>query len=290
MRRHGEISSLLVADLPAGEGVAFLGRIVADYNVIANLVGLGIADLLAVNIVLYVVSSLNPFCIQMQVAHQRSRFVYLGAVCILVPIDEGIARTLGQPGIAIGGECLIFIAGGGGDNVGIVITKVGMVGDINVYALQVTVNMVTVRLMLNGIPYDLETGAVEALAEQGISGVNSGMGFRRVGITVPVARGEETEIIRYVQIATVIKAVFDVGNRIADVADFLLAGIGQKTFVAGIRIQSQYATVAARDTESLVITARQVIFLTLVSVGLRRTALRQKDEVHGFLRLRLPPC
>ena len=226
----------------------------------------------------------------MQVAHQRSRFVYLGAVCILVPIDEGIARTLGQTGIAIGGECLIFIAGGGGDNVGIVITKVGMVGDINVYALQVTVNMVTVRPMLNGIPYDLETGAVEALAEQGISGVNSGMGFRRVGITVPVARGEETEIIRYVQIATVIKAVFDVGNRIADVADFLLAGIGQKTFVAGIRIQSQYATVAARDTESLVITARQVIFLTLVSVGLRRTALRQKDEVHGFLRLRLPPC
>lgn len=69
-----------------------------------------------------------------------------------------------------------------------------MVGDINVYALQVTVNMVTVRLMLNGIPYDLETGAVEALAEQGISGVNSGMGFRRVGITVPVARGEETEL------------------------------------------------------------------------------------------------
>ena len=296
--RHGERrravvvnSYVYVVSLPSLKGIAFLrgSRRTYGYRSI-NLYTALRRNLLVVNIVLYVVRSLNPFCIQMQVAHQRSRFVYLGAVDILVPAVEGIALTLGQIGSAIGGECLIFIAGGGGVNVGSVITKVGMVGDINGYALQVTVNMVTVNLMLNGIPYDLETGAVEALAEQSISGGIIGIGSQSIiAIRIPVCLSEETEIRRYIQIVLV-NAVCDVGNRIAEVTDSILAGFGQKTFVAGIRTQTPYATIAARGTGSLVITARQVIFLTLVLVVLRRTALRQKDEVHGFLRLRLPQC
>ena len=289
--RHGERrravvvnSYVYVVSRPALKGIAFLrgSRRTYGYRSI-NLYTALRRNLLVVNIVLYVVRSLNPFCIQMQVAHQRSRFVYLGAVDILVPAVEGIALTLGQIGSAIGGECLIFIAGGGGVNVGSVITKVGMVGDINGYALQVTVNMVTVNLMLNGIPYDLETGAVEALAEQSISGGTIGIGLQSIiAIRIPVFLSEETEIRRYIQIVLV-NAVCDVGNRIAEVTDAILAGFGQKTFVAGIRTQTPYATIAARGTGSLVITARQVIFLTLVLVVLRRTALRQKHEILGFL-------
>ena len=146
-------------------------------------------------------------------------------------------------------------------------------------------------LVLNGIPYNGNTIRIKREIrgiEQIISGSRICIGVLVVdsGISIPVARSEETEVLRNAQVFFV-NTVLGIGNR-------LCAGNSLHTFrsyiaaITSIRIQTRYATVTARDTGSLVIAARQVICLTLVSVVLRRTALRQKYEVLGCLRL--IPC
>ena len=132
-------------------------------------------------------------------------------------------------------------------------------------------------LILNGIPYDLDVFSVEVLAQ------NSG------GITVtsifavfpPVVLIEETEVFRHIQILSR-NALFDVSDRaILCAGQCLHTCCGHRTGVTSRRIQTLYATVAALGMGILVIAARQVVYLTLVSVVLRLITLRQKYEVLG---------
>ena len=148
-------------------------------------------------------------------------------------------------------------------------------------------------LVLNGIPYNGNFIRIKREIrgiEQSISGIRIGIGVLVVdsAIIIPVARSEETEIFRFFQICFV-NAILDVSDRIcACVSKCLHTFYSYITTVTSRRTQTIYTTVAALGTGSLVIAARQVICLTLVSVVLRRTALRQKYEVLGCLRL--IPC
>ena len=146
-------------------------------------------------------------------------------------------------------------------------------------------------LVLNGIPYNGNTIRIEREIrgiEQIISGSRICIGVLVVdsGISIPVARSEETEVLRNAQVFFV-NTVLGIGNRLC-AGNSLHAFRSYIAAITSIRIQTRYATVTARDTGSLVIAARQVICLTLVSVVLRRTALRQKYEVLGCLLL--IPC
>ena len=148
-------------------------------------------------------------------------------------------------------------------------------------------------LVLNGIPYNGNFIRIKREIrgiEQSISGIRIGIGVLVVdsAIIIPVARSEETEIFRFFQICFV-NAIFNVSDRVITcLGQCLHTCCGHKTFVTSRRIQTLYATVAALDTGSLVIAARQVVFLALVTVILRRITLRQKHEVLSFLLM--IPC
>ena len=152
------------------------------------------------------------------------------------------------------------------------------------------VQTIPFALVLNGIPYDFNTIWSERKivgVEQRISCSLIGIGLRCIRTIVPVFRSEETEVLRNAQVFFV-NTVLGIGNRLC-AGNSLHAFRSYIAAITSIRIQTLYATVAARSPGSRVIAARQVVFLALVSVVLRRTTLRQKHEVLGFLLLiRIP--
>ena len=147
-------------------------------------------------------------------------------------------------------------------------------------------------LVLNGIPYNGNTIRMKREIrgiKQRLSGGLISIGVLSIGaIIIPVARSEETEIFRFFQICFVNAMLYVSDRFITCLCQCRHTFCGHKTFVTSTRIQTLYATVTARDTGNPVIAARQIVFLTLVSVVLRRTTLRQKYEVLGCLRL--IPC
>ena len=147
-------------------------------------------------------------------------------------------------------------------------------------------------LVLNGIPYNGNTIRMKREIrgiKQRLSGGLISIGVLSIGaIIIPVARSEETEIFRFFQICFVNAMLYVSDRFITCLCQCRHTFCSHKTFVTSTRIQTLYATVAARDTGNPVIAARQIVFLTLVSVVLRRTTLRQKYEVLGCLRL--IPC
>ena len=249
----------------------------------------------------------NPFCIQIQIGHQNSSRIrkFVGACCFGIPATKGVTlrslkRITATNSIGVATRLLIY------DRI-LILTRnfiigiVGIISDINRNALEIAINMdilysppaMAPTLVLNGIPYNGNFIRIKREIrgiKQSISGIRIGISGLGVGsgISIPVVRSEETEIFRFFQICFV-NTILDVSDRIcACVSKRLHTFCGYKTLVTSNRIQTLYATVAALGTGSLVIAARQVVCLTLVIVVLRRTTLRQKHEVLGFL---LPiPC
>ena len=306
--RHGELAlvcNVYVSRLPTLKGIACLFRaevILYIYRGI-NLVGLLLPVLDVINIVGYVVSILNPLCIQILAGHQRSRRVCLGALLIGVPTAEGVVVRRSElskirvinvlSGVLIAARCRCYlgILLHTGDSI---LCIVGMIGNRNRYTSEIAINMDTVRLILNGIPYNgnlIRTKREIRGIKQRLSGIRIGISGLVVdsALSIPVARSEETEIVRYIQIAGVIKAILVVKSVNSALAvKYPLSLRSYRTGVTRRRIQTLYATVAARDTFLLVIAARQVVFLTLAMVVIRRTAFRQKYEVLGIFRPK--PC
>ena len=249
----------------------------------------------------------NPFCIQIQIGHQNSSRIrkFVGACCFGIPTTKGVTlrsrkRITATNSIGIATRLVIY------DRILVLARNsisgiVGIISDINRNALEIAINMdilysipaIAPTLVLNGIPYNGNFIRIKREIrgiEQSISGIRIGIGVLVVdsAIIIPVARSEETEIFRFFQICFV-NAILDVSDRIcACVSKCLHTFYSYITTVTSRRTQTIYTTVAALGTGSLVIAARQVICLTLVSVVLRRTALRQKYEVLGCLRL--IPC
>ena len=234
----------------------------------------------------------------MQVAGQKILRTNVVLSAANIPTSKGVVfRTFKISeinvlnGVLMAARCRYFL--GILSHTGDVITLiVCMIGNRNRHTSEVTVNMDTVRLLLNGIPYDFNTIWSERKTvgvEQRISCSLIGIGRRCIRTISPVFRSEETEIFRYFQIVSVIKAILVVKSvNSVSVGKYPHSLRSYITTVTSIRTQTIYATVTALGTGSLVIAARQIVFLTLVTVVLRRTALRQKDEVHGFLSL--IPC
>ena len=180
-----------------------------------------------------------------------------------------------------------------------------MIGNRNRHTSEIAINMDILypvlntifilhpfALILNGIPYDFNTIWMELETidiEQRPSGVLISIGvlLSLIGaIIIPVARSEETEIVRYIQIAGVIKAILVVKSvNSASAVKYPLSLRSYRTGVTFRRIQTRYTTVAALGTGIRVIAARQVVYLALVMVVIRRTAFRQKYEVLGIFRL-----
>ena len=294
--RHGEravVCNGYVVCLPALKGITFLFRAVILYIYRGiNLVGLLLLVLGAINIVSYVVSILNPLCIQMQVTGQKILRTNVVLSATNIPTSKSVVfRTFKISeikilnGILMAARCRYFL--GILSHTGDVITHiVGMIGNANRHTSEVTVNMDTVILILNGIPYDFNTLWSERNIrgiKQRLSGGLISIGPLSIGaIIIPVARSEETEIFRYFQIVGVIKAILIAKSvNSVSVGKYPHSLRSYITTVTSRRTQTLYATVTARDTGILVIAARQIVFLALVSVVLRRTALRQKNEVHG---------
>ena len=245
---------------------------------------LGFAVLLVVNKVAYVELVRNPLCVQIQAGHQRSRLVCRGAVLIGVPAAEGVVFTSRQLGIRIV-ERLIVGAGSSGANLGLLsIAKVRMVGDSNVYILNVAVDMIAVGLLFNGIPNNLSNLRIELFTEQ--SRDVSDIGGRSVVCAVPVGLGEETEVSRQKQIfafnANVINLGIAVRGIVAGVLGISnrLACLGQIAFVAVSSVSTGNAAVRSG--------IRQVICRALAFAALRNAARRQKYEIlsRGQFRFR----
>ena len=211
---HREILSVRIVNLPAGEGVAFLGGLSfnLDGSIESVLGGLGFY---AVNLVDDVVLSRLPLCIQVQAGHQRILRVWLVALPIGAPTDEFVVCTIRQIGLLIP-ERLIVGAGLGAVVKGFIFTEIRMVGNVDCNVLDVAINMditypvpnIPFALILNGIPYDLDVFSVEVLAQ------NSGgiTGTIVVAVFIPLVRIEETEICRFSQILSR-NAIFDVSDR-----------------------------------------------------------------------------
>ena len=279
--------------------MTFLDFIRTNGYRIAVLILFYLTRLLPVNHVGYLVLNRLPLCIQIQAGHQRILRVWLVALPIGAPTDEFVVCTRRQIGLLIL-ERLIFIAGLGAVVKDFICTEIRMVGNVDYNVLDVAINMdilYPVRktkfiphrfaLVLNGIPYDLDVFSVEVRAQN-----SGGITVTSIGaVFPPVVLIEETEIVRYIQIAEVIKATFGVSDRVTIcLGQCLRTCCGQRTGVTSIRILTQYATVAADDILLAIIAARQVVFLTLVMVVIRLTTVRQEYEVLGCLLLMLIPC
>ena len=245
----------------------------------------------------------NPLCIQMQFGHQNSSCIrkFVGACCFGIPTTKGVTlrsleRITVTNSIGVATHPVFY------DRI-LVLSKnpiigiVGIISDINRNALEIAINMdilypvptIPFALVLNGIPYDFNTIWSERKivgVEQRISCSLIGIGLRCIRTIVPVFRSEETEVLRNAQVFFV-NTVLDIGNRLC-AGNSLHAFRSYIAAITSIRIQTLYATVAALDTGSLVIAARQVVFLALVTVILRRITLRQKHEVLSFLLM--IPC
>ena len=159
-----------------------------------------------------------------------------------------------------------------------------MVGDSNVYILNVAVDMIAVGLFFNGIPNNLSNLRIEVFTEQ--SRDVSDIGILLVGCTVPVVLIEETEVFWKIQIFAFNANVINLGITVRGIVDAvmlvsnLLARRGQMAFVAGEIGASGNAAV-----RSLI---RQVACWALAFAARRLITVWQKYEVLGF---RLPmPC
>ena len=311
--RHGELAvcNSCVFRLPALKGIAFLrGNRRTYVYIIADSVLLSCVDLLlTVNVIGYVELILNPLCIQIQFGHQNSsrirKFKFVGACLVGIPAAKGVTlRSFEHPIVmnvtnSIGVATRLVIYESGIDLArDSIIGIVGIISDINRNALKIAVNMdilyptpiLPFALVLNGIPYNSNIIRIELESrgiKQSLSCILTGIGVNaRVvdsAIRIPVARSEETEIVRDIQILSR-NAIFDVSDRaIPCLFQCLHTCFGHKTFVTSRRIQTLYATVAADDIFFGIIAARQVVFLVLVTVVIRLTTLRQKHEILGFL-------
>ena len=159
-----------------------------------------------------------------------------------------------------------------------------MVGDSNVYILNVAVDMIAVGLLFNGIPNNLSNLRIELFTEQ--SRDVSDIGGRSVVCAVPVGLGEETEVSRRKQIfafnANVINLGIAVRGIVAGVLGISnrLACLGQIAFVAVSSVSTGNAAVR--------ISIRQVAFFALAFAALRNAAIRQQDKIFRLgLGLRL---
>ena len=281
---HREILSVRIVNLPAGEGVAFLGRNVVnlDRSIESVLGGLGFY---AVNLVDDVVLSRLPLCVQVQAGHQRSRLVCLGAVHIGVPTDEFVVFTRRQFGLRIAAR-LIVGAGLGVVRIDFIFREIRMVGDSNFYILNVAVDMVAIVQLFNGVPYDLDVFSVEVLAQtsEGITGTII------LAVFPPVVLIEETEVFRKNQIFVSKANVINLGITVRELVtgamliSHLLAQRGQiAACVAGYIVASVNAAVRQA--------ARQVVVWALACAARRLITVWQKYEVLDFVLFRLPrPC
>ena len=283
MRRHDElagssIDSYDIRDIrPAGKGIAFLFRMSGSYGYVRlNFIGLRGAklsfDVLRVLIeVAYVERSLLPACVQIHAAHQERRRIRLLAFLVGIPAGELIVRTARELSELIIRNRIVDLAGLCGASFGNIRAKVRMVGDVNIYVLDVAVDMIAVSAVeLYGVPDNLSNQRVVIGAEQrGNVGCRSeGLICGIIGISraVPVGRGEETEVSRLNQIVRV--NAIDI--EFAPVSG-LLACCGQTAFVTFLASCTHYAAV-----RSLI---RQVICPTLACTALRLTTVRQKYEI-----------
>ena len=91
---------------------------------------------------------------------------------------EGVVCTIRQLGSCVA-ERLIFLAGSSGANLGLLsIAKVRMVGDVNIYVLDIAVDMIAVGIVvLYGVPDNLSNCRVVIGAEQSLDVSDIGGGL-----------------------------------------------------------------------------------------------------------------
>ena len=227
----------------------------------------------------------SPLCVQIQAGHQRSRFVFRGAVRIGVPTVKGVVCKRRQTGLLIIPERLIFIAGSSGVSLGLLrITKVRMISNLNRNTGYIAVNMIAVCQPLNGVPYNCNIIYIKVFAQyrERIRGLGLLVVF--FAIFRPVVRGEETEVFRRIQIFAF--NAINLGITVRGIEDAvivisnLLAFRSQMAFVAGGKGASGNAAVRSQ--------IRQVVCSALAFAARWLITVWQKYEVVGF---RLPiPC
>ena len=260
---------------PTVDGVAGLGRNVANYNIGFEDVGFSVTVILVVHLVGNVVLLRIPLCVQIPAVHQKlvktdCHFVALGAGCIGVPAAELVAVRSGK--LIVAND--MGIAGGSVYNVGRFrragnSAVVRVIGYLDRDARDVAVDMIAVRaVVLYGVPDNSNIIYIKAFVQyrERVRGITLLDVF--FAIWRPVVLGEETEVGRRKQIV----GVNAIGIEFALVSG-LLARFGQMTFVTGRAICTLYAAV-----RSLI---RQVICPALACAALRLTTVRQQDKVHS---------
>ena len=275
--RHDEMAVVINPDnvcyvscrSPTVEGVAFLGRNVANYNIGFEDVGFSVTVILVVHLVGNVVLLRIPLCVQIPAVHQKlvktdCHFVALGAGCIGVPAAELVAVRSGK--LIVAND--MGIAGGSVYNVGRFrragnSAVVRVIGYLDRDARDVAVDMIAVRaVVLYGVPDNSNIIYIKAFVQyRGITLLDVFFAIWR-----PVVLGEETEVGRRKQIF----GVNAIGIEFALVSG-LLAIFGQITCVTGLAICTLYAAVR--------INIRQVICPALAFAVLRNAEVRQKYEI-----------
>ena len=298
MRGHLEVLSILVANFPAGEGVAVLGRNGSDYNVGIEVVDIRVAVNLAVNLVDYLVMVDSESTVKENVLcrHGELAISNLDNVCNVScrsPTVEGVAglgRLIKQSNfLAIYvRRNLFFIV----DFVNTAVNKVAYGENVlDPLCVQIQAGHQNLRLIGSiascvGIPAaelitvpSQETGV--GIVERRIVGAGPGGVFidcifteiRMVGnvdcnvLDVAVnmiAIGVEYAVLCVVLVVSVVCCLF--------------ALFGQMTCVTGLESCTLYTAVAD--------TARQVLLLALVSTARRSAECRQEDEVHSLGQFR----
>ena len=285
------------------EGVAGLGRNVANYNIGFEDVGFSVTVILVVHLVGNVVLLRIPLCVQIPAVHQKlvktdCHFVALGAGCIGVPAAELVAVRSGKritenDMVITGGS---FYNGGRFSRAGNS-AVVRVIGYSNRNTGYVAVNVVAIvlALILDGVPYDADVVYVEFVAQyrERVRGIGT---LLDVGCAIfrPVGLGKETELSRNSQIVIAIAigveyAVLCVVLVVSFVC-CLFAGCGNSTRVTAKVVLARYTAVR--------LAARQVVFFALAFAALRGVARRQKYEIPSRGRGRFrrsrgvgsPPC
>ena len=299
--RHDEMAVVINFDnvcyvsgrSPTVEGVAGLGRNVANYNIGFEDVGFSVTVILVVHLVGNVVLLRIPLCVQIPAVHQKlvktdCHFVALGAGCIGVPAAELVAVRSGK--LIVAND--MGIAGGSVYNVGRFrragnSAVVRVIGYLDRDARDVAVDMIAVRaVVLYGVPDNSNIIYIKAFVQyrERVRGITLLDVF--FAIWRPVVLGEETEVGRRKQIV----GVNAIGIEFALVSG-LLARFGQMTiWVTGRANCTYYAAV-----RSLI---RQIVSLALAFAVLRNAEVRQQDKVHSIGRGRFrrsrgvgsPPC
>ena len=221
----------------------------------------------------------SPLCVQIQAGHQRSRFVFRGAVRIGVPTVEGVVCTRRQTGLLIIPERLIFIAGSSGVSLGLLrITIVRMISNLNRNTGYIAVNMIAVCQPLNGVPYNCNIIYIKVFAQYRERIRGPGLLVVFFAIFRPVVRGEETEVFRRIQIFAF--NAINLGITVLGIVDAamlvsnLLAFRSQMAFVAGGKGASGNAAVRSQ--------IRQVVCSALAFAARWLITVWQKYEVVGF--------